>query len=199
YDWNRALPHPVTAGIPFEVLPTTRFSLVGQPKGRVIATAGKERRPAIIVGQIGNSRVAVLAYETSVGYRGRAMPISSLMPTYYERSSDPATMDYWEYMHSLLAKTILWTAQAERPVQLASVHSRGPVDLASARQALVLLRFKSKQQQKVKLVAAVHQGLRPRVYLEPIELSLSPGEAQLTLPVPAEELLDGDNLVDFWL
>ena len=198
-NWNPAPPHPITSGVPLEILPTTRFSLLGQPKGKVIATVSKERLPGIVVGQTANSRIAVLGYETCVSYKGKAMPISSLTPTYYELNSDPATMDHWEYTHSLLAKTILWAARADRSVQLSSVQARGPVNLTSAQRALILLSLESKDARSVTLLAAVHQGFRPRIYLEPIQFSLEPGQNQLTLPVPTTELLDGDNLVDFWI
>ena len=197
--WNPAKPHPVTVGIPLGLFPTTRFIQV-VPRGTVIATAGKKHIPAIVVGESGRSRVAVIAYETSVGYpRGKRMPMCSLLPDYYDQTRQSMTYDYWEYCHSLLARAILWAARAERPVELLSIEPPRTVSLSSTSGATVAIKVRSSRAATLKVVAAVHQGLRPRVFLKPTEVSLPAGEGEISLVVPTAALLDGDNLVDFWV
>ncbi|MBT4815215.1 MAG: hypothetical protein HON70_05925, partial [Lentisphaerae bacterium] len=117
--WRQTTPHPITTGVPLDVLPQTKHA-VYPVKGEVLAQAGSS--PLLVVQDgPGKGRVAVLSYNTS--WQGSGSYSSGITPWI---EGDSCRFAYWEYYFSLLAKALVWTADKASPVVLSTVNTDSP-------------------------------------------------------------------------
>lgn len=109
--WQAAGDHPITRGVPLDLLPYGNMELYRyEANGEVILAS--EGGPVAAVKEFGRGRVVAF------GYRNE-----DLLPALVG-SSFPA-WEYWEYLYSLMARAILWAARRDTSAQLTSLVREG--------------------------------------------------------------------------
>jgi len=123
--WEKAESHFLTEGVPFEVLPATRFS-----------TYQAEVAPlATIVDSAGKPHPLLAAWESPL--RGRAVALTYNLPRQGAGScmcgltpwavSTGVKFPYWEYYYSLLCKCALWADRRKPEIVIESIAAEKPV------------------------------------------------------------------------
>jgi len=180
-QWRRSIDHPITTGIPFDVLPQTRHT-VYPVEGEVLAHIG--RSPLLVVQEgPGKGRVAVLSYETSWQRSGSH---SSGITPWLE--GDSCRFAYWEYYFSLFAKALVWTADKPSPVALADVNTDSPDAVAFALE-------NSGPAIEAKVELTVSDDLGRTLSTGTQSLTVAEGAASFSVPL-ADDLPGGTLLVD---
>ena len=115
--WQAVAEHYLTAGIPWDALPPTEVSRYTDA-GEVLARA--DRYPLVAVGDYGDGRVVALGYNTS--WQGPGSYANGLTPWI---QFAPTRFDYWEYYHSLLARSMVWAAGRVPDPRIVSLAAEG--------------------------------------------------------------------------
>jgi len=124
-SWQASTPHFITRHIPFEAFPYEQMRhAAARARGEVLirSDAGE---PILAVRQLGRGRVAAAAWEQ----RG-------LIPLIENQWRTSAPEGYWEYLYSLLVRTVIWAAQKEAPAAIQSLVLDDPARPARLRVAL---------------------------------------------------------------
>ena len=111
--WRAEVEHYLTTGIPWDVLPPTDMSRYTE-SGTVLARADKY--PLLAINDYGQGRVVGLAYCTS--WQGPGTYSNGLTPWIVLA---PTRFAYWEYYHSLLAKSMVWAAHREPGLRITRI------------------------------------------------------------------------------
>lgn len=193
--WQPALASPLTAGLPWDIMPVTRYMEYTQPpQGEILATLDNGK-PLLVTNQLGKGRTVALTYDTlthEMSYRGYAgiIPIFSYRGAFLRDEYKQMTWPYWEPYYALLSRVACWAAQRDTGVQIAAL---APVtDHQWGQQANLTLRltggagaykvtanFLNRQGQPVKQIEIPWQG----------------GQPEAAIPIPAN-LPAGTNIVD---
>ena len=109
--WQKAADHFIVNGIPLEALPYPalehyRYRLARGAKALVTGARGK---PVVAVKQYGEGRVVGLGYHNY-----------ALFPQLKTRRGE-LNENFWEYLFSLLMRSIIWAARKEPAVQLHTI------------------------------------------------------------------------------
>lgn len=107
--WKGAAEHPITANFPFEALPTEyvkhyRYKL---GKDATALAVGAEGEPIIATKMFGKGRVVALGYVNT-----------GLSPQIDPKIRGERDDHWWEYIYSLLCRSILWAAGRESAMKL---------------------------------------------------------------------------------
>jgi len=122
----RTKPHPVTDGIPFNVLVPSRYGNWGVA-GEAVAMYNKNN-PMVALGHYGKGKVVALNFVSGAWpYRkgafesGKQFQRSGLFPFYQYDALAPCKYHYWEYHWALVARTVAWAAGKAPEVAVVSV------------------------------------------------------------------------------
>ncbi|HUU29497.1 MAG TPA: beta-galactosidase [archaeon] len=110
--WRKVKPHYITRNVPFEAFPFDRMHYArSQATGDVLVeTEESSPYPIAAVHSYGQGRVVALAY----GERGFIPRIINLWQV-------ETGYPYWEYMYSLLARSVVWAAGRENEASIQSI------------------------------------------------------------------------------
>ncbi len=109
--WSPVKPHYITKGVCFEALP---YSFMGvfnyqNVSGEVLVKTEKGN-PVLAINNYGKGRIVALAY-----------PESGFLPRVESPWETGVKYPYWEYIWSLLARSVVWASQKEPEVAIANV------------------------------------------------------------------------------
>ena len=109
--WERGQKHFITDGLPLELL----------PEGNAGGSFYRYRANGDVLIKSGNSPIVA-----SKNYgKGRVVALGYIEEGFTPQSIDPTEMktfwDYWEYQYSLLARSIVWAAGRDIPVEIKSL------------------------------------------------------------------------------
>ena len=193
--WARTQMHPVTAGVPFEVM-KTKVSAHKVQTGQVLAegVAGAERNPLVVAGELGKGRVVCLNYNAG-WYPERC---NKLMPNLQPYSTtraplptpDYPTFDWWEYTWSLVIKSALWASGRESEVRIEEIAV--PVDGTTVTLSLDNARAPAECDFELTVRDAWSKVEARQVTKQ----KLATGKATVTLPIPAGKLSGGLHFAD---
>ncbi|MCP5118796.1 MAG: hypothetical protein GY953_48915, partial [bacterium] len=110
--WLTPTPHYITRNVPLERFPHDQihYRQAATASGRVIIESASGT-PILAVRELGKGRVVAAAWQQ----RG-------LIPMVEDQWDTTATWPYWEYMYSLLARSVVWAARKESPAGLREIH-----------------------------------------------------------------------------
>lgn len=137
--WELAQPHFITDGLPLELLPEGNAGgsfYRYKANGDVLIKSGVN--PILAVKNYGKGRVVALAY-VEEGFTPQ-----SINPT-----ETRTYWDYWEYQYSLLARSIMWAAGRETPIQIKSLTASSAginLSLSAASQQSVQIEISGKNE-----------------------------------------------------
>lgn len=123
--WKAAGAHFITRNVPLEAFPYEQMRHAqAKARGEVLlqTDAGE---PILAVRQVGRGRVVAAAWEQ----RG-------LIPLIANQWRASASWPYWEYMYSLLARTVVWAARKEPAAAIESVAVDHPQNPTAVRMRL---------------------------------------------------------------
>jgi hypothetical protein len=185
--WRQAAEHYVANGIPFEALPygPLKHYLYELGEGAEALVTGEGGAPVVAVKQQGKGRVVGLAYHNYGLFPELALRRGQMEET------------FWEYLFSLLMRSIIWAARKEPSVQLGALKVR-PAKLetaASEGSATIRLRSTGRPQRATAEVTfrderGHHEGTVKRA------LQVGKRETSLDLPLPRGRLASGRHYVD---
>ncbi len=109
--WRKAADHFIVNGIPFEALPypALKHYQYRLARGAQALVVGENESPVVAVREFGKGRVVGLGYHAE-----------GLFP-YLEARRGELTENFWEYLFSLLMRSMIWAARKEPQIQVAAV------------------------------------------------------------------------------
>lgn len=193
--WQPTQPSPLTAGLPWDIMPVTRFmTYTKPPQGDTLMTLDNGK-PLLLTNQLGKGRTVALTYDTlthEMSYRGYAgiIPIFSYRGAFLRDEYKQMTWPYWEPYYALLSRVACWAAGRDTGVQVSALeplqqHQWGQqanltLKLTGGSGAYkIAASFLNRHGESVKQVGVPWQG----------------GTAEVAIPVPAN-LPAGLNMVD---
>lgn len=193
--WTRGEQSPLTAGLPWEAMPVTRFmEYTTPPQGQVLATLDKDR-PLLVTNQFGEGRTAVLTYDTlthDMSYRGYAglIPIFSYRGGFLRDEYNSMTWKYWEPYYALLARLSVWAAKRDTGVDVISLEPLAKHEYGQ--DAILPLKLSGGAGE---YTVGIDLENRYGQLLEHITAPYRPGQDQVDIPVP-QYLPAGLNMVN---
>lgn len=115
----------LTAGLPWELFPQTRYMGFSRPpEGEVLATVGET--PLIVTNHFGEGRTVALTYDVLTHdwpYRGYSAltPILSYRGGWLRPEYAEMTWNYWEGWYALLCRMAVWAARRDTGAELVSL------------------------------------------------------------------------------
>ncbi|MEN6304584.1 MAG: beta-galactosidase trimerization domain-containing protein, partial [Armatimonadia bacterium] len=183
--WLPTEASPLTAGLPWDVMPPTRrMSYTSEPTGQVLAT-WEDGKPLLVTNKLGEGRTAVLTYDTlthAMSYRGYAglIPIFSYRGAFLRDDYKNMTWEYWEPYYALLARLSAWAAKRDTGVDVVSLEPLK--EHRYGEKAEVLLRLKAPAGE-LKVMADFRN--RWGEALPGAEVARHGEQAEVRIPVPA--------------
>jgi len=186
--WQRAADHYIVNGIPFEALPYPalmhyRYRLA---KGAQALVIGAKNSPVVGVREFGKGRVVGLGYHCE-----------GLFPQVRARRGE-LNENFWEYLFSLLMRSVIWAARKEPPIQLTAVApSASHFSPAGRADGKVTLRLSnSGPARQVEVAAAFLDGSRRPERKTTRRVALPRGETEISLALPKTAADGGRHFVD---
>jgi len=182
--WHRAEASPLTAGLPWDMLPATRYMEYSQPpQGRVLATLDKGQ-PLLVINELGQGRTAVLTYDTlthELSYRGYAglIPIFSYRGGFLREEYSRMTWRYWEPYYALLARLAVWAAKRDTGVDVVSLEPLLQHEFGE--QTVLPLRLSGGTGEYLVTVDFENRWGQP---VEQVRTTYTAGQPQIDIPVP---------------
>ncbi|MGH6631474.1 MAG: hypothetical protein ACREB3_17230, partial [Burkholderiales bacterium] len=107
--WKRAADHPITSNVPFESFPGDYLKHYRYKLGKdsTVLAVGAEGEPIIATKMYGKGRVVALGYVNT-----------GLSPQVDPKILGERDDHWWEYVYSLLCRSILWAAGRESAMKL---------------------------------------------------------------------------------
>jgi hypothetical protein len=192
--WQRGEQSPLTAGLPWDILPVTRYmDYTKWPEGKVLATLDKGQ-PLLVTNSFGAGRTAVLTYDTlthDMSYRGYAgiIPIFSYRGGFLRPEYADMTWKYWEPYYALLTRLSAWAAKRDSGVEVVSLEPLAKHEYGAP--AMLPLRLSGGT--GTYAVTADYEDRQGRP-VQQVKATYTAGQAQTDIPVPAY-LPAGLNLV----
>lgn len=193
--WKSAPDSPLTAGLPWDLLPQTRFMDYAKcPEGEVIAKLSNGK-PLAATNSLGKGRTVALTYDVlthDLSYRGYSAltPILSYRGGFLRDEYKQMTWHYYEAWYAWLARLSAWAARRDAGVRLVSLEPLK--DVTYGQKAELLLKLEGgRGQYKV----SVDFENRWSQLLDHAEATYSAGQGAVPVPVPAN-LGAGVNLVN---
>ncbi|NOZ20025.1 MAG: hypothetical protein GXP25_02945, partial [Planctomycetes bacterium] len=182
-EWRAAKAHPITVGVPFDVLPRTDYTWY-KAKTDPIAMIGKG--PLVIAQEgPGKGRVVVFSYNTGwQGSGGFQCPWLEPPDTHVK---------YWEYHLSMVIRAVLWAARKEPGVALKEIK----IDNAETPKVVMDLSNPG-DPLSVSAQVTVNGPLGEQAAQFTKDISLKAGDNEVKLDLP-DDLPGGGNLVDIIL
>lgn len=124
--WQPTTASPLTAALPYDLMPVTRFMDYTQPpQGQVLLTLDNGK-PLLVTSQFGQGRTVALTYDTlthEMSYRGYAglIPIFSYRGGFLRDEYRQMTWPYWEPYYALLGRLAVWASGRETPLAMVSL------------------------------------------------------------------------------
>ena len=186
--WRKVADHYVVDGVPFEALPYPalrhyRYEL--GPDAQALVT-GADGAPVVAVKHHGKGRVVGLGYYNH-----------GLWPVLQARRGE-LNENFWEYLFSLLMRSLIWAARKEPQVTLRAVApsaKRFPSEQATV--GNVTLHVENSGEEMQASLAVTVRDLHRQTELEITKRArLSTGENTVTLDLPAVLAASGTHFVD---
>ena len=114
-QWSQNVQHYITRGVAFEAFPWNHMGVYPyqHKQGDVVLTT-KEGNPVLAVSKYGEGRIVAMSY-----------PERGLLPRVDDPWNTGLNYPYWEYMWSLVARSVIWAADKEPETYIQDV-SRTP-------------------------------------------------------------------------
>ncbi len=124
--WNATGAHYITRNLPLDAFPYDQLSYQKARinNGKVLIRA-RNGDPIVAIRRVGRGRVVTAVYEQ----RG-------LIPLVKDQWKTSATWHYWEYMYSLLARSVVWAAGKQAAGMLKAIRFDRAVNPATVRIAV---------------------------------------------------------------
>ncbi len=168
-NWSQSKPHYITNGIAFETLPFENMGIYPyQNNNGEVLLESREGNPVMAVSNYGKGRVVAFAY-----------PERGFLPRMDDPWETRLNYPYWEYMWSMIAKSVVWASNNE-PDNFINKVARNPkglnVDLTN-------------NLEKASLVVQILDDFG--IVEKDTTLSLSP--KQNSVDIPLQNVLVGGN------
>ncbi len=111
-QWTPAEPHFITRGISFEAFPWGSMGVYPyQNNGGKVLVTSKSGNPVVAVKDYGKGRVVAMGY-----------PERGLLPRVDDPWATGRNYPYWEYMWSLVARSVVWASDKEPGTAISAVN-----------------------------------------------------------------------------
>ena len=187
--WQKRKDHVLTTGIPFEVLPASKyFRFKSSDDDSILATVNGD--PLLGISRHGRGRVVALTYGTSSYW-----PLDGALAPQIEY--DGGSLRYWEYYNSLLIKSLLWAAGKEPLVIIETLRpSKGSIRSADRESESVLLTLNNTTEPAdVQVTVSMKDEDDSEHARLTRKIALAQGRNELSFPLPAG-LRSGLHLAD---
>ncbi len=186
--WTKAADHYVVNGIPFGALPygPLRHYVYRLGKDAKALATGEDGAPVVAVKQFGKGRVVGLGYYNY-----------ALFPELETRRGQ-LNGTFWEYLFSLLMRSIIWAGRKEPSLQLAGIETP-PARLRSSKVAdlAATIRLRSGRPAKsAKVEVAFRDELGEVERKTARTVRLAKGAAELRVGLPGGSAAGGPHFVD---
>jgi len=184
--WKKAADHYITNGLPLEALPYPhlRHYRCGLAKGAQALITGDGGSPVVAVKQYGKGRVVSLAYHNY-----------ALFPELSARRGE-LNENFWEYLYSLLLRSIVWAAAKEPPVMLRAVTPSARRFSPSAAGSVTVRLDNAGAAKQASLSVTVRDEFRSTQAWHEFPVRLAPGENAVQVPLPKGASPGGRHFVD---
>jgi hypothetical protein len=185
--WRRSANHYIANGIPFEALPygPLKHYLYELGEGAEALVTGEGGAPVVAVKQYGRGRVVGLAYHNYGLFPEVALRRGEMEET------------FWEYLFSLLMRSIVWAARKEPSVQLGALKVRTAgldTDADGAGLAIAVQNAGAPQKATIEVTFRDERGGDEGTLKRAFQLGK--GETSLDLPLPRGRPAGGRHFVD---
>ena len=184
--WRKASDHYVVDGVPFEALPYPALQHYKYQLGagaRALAT-GEDGAPVVAVKEYGKGRVIGLAYHNY-----------ALFPQLKARRGE-LDENFWEYLFSLLMRSIVWAARKEPQVRLLAVEPSARSYAPDKPLGAVTLRLANSGPAAPARVSITFRDADRRVEAEVTRTADLRGETAISVPLPQGAPASGRHFVD---
>lgn len=192
--WQRGEQSPLTAGLPWDILPATRYmDYTKWPEGKVLATL-ENGKPLLTTNTFGEGRTAVLTYDTlthAMSYRGYAglIPIFSYRGPFLREEYKQMTWKYYEPYYALLSRLATWAAKRDSGVEVVSLEPLAQHEWGQ--QAVLPLKLSGNTAGCTVQADFENRWGQP---LQQVKVACQPGQ-DVAIPIPAN-LPAGTNMVN---
>ena len=178
--WRKAAEHYIVDGIPFEALPygALRHYVYRLGKGATALATGERGSPVVAVKEYGKGRVVGLGYHNYALFPELAARRGELNET------------FWEYLFSLLMRSVIWAGRKEPSVRLASVvvsRARGAVKVCLSNESAA---------KAGEVMATFRDELGELDGAARAKLMVARGKTKVELPLPGRRMTGGRHTVD---
>ena len=186
--WAKAADHYLADGVPFEALPygPLRHYIYQLGKGALALVTGDNGAPVVAVKEYGKGRVVGLAYHNY-----------ALFPELDMRRGERHET-FWEYLFSLLMRSVVWAARKEPKVRLASMDlSANRFDPASVGAGVATIRLQNDAAARTGRIDVTVRDERGEIEQHVARtVKLGKGAREVRLSLPKGAAASGRHLVD---
>lgn len=188
-SWKQSKKHFLTSGIPFEILPKSLyFKFASFDQEKILANVNND--PLMGISKYGKGRIVAFTYGTTALW-----PINGGLTPYVDYLN--ISFNYWEYYHSLLAKSLLWAADKQPQVLIENiVPTKQHLSFAELQTENITLKLNNSGQEKdLNIELSIKDRNSNEQQQQTIKTKLSPGQKDISFKLTSG-LRPGLNLVD---
>ncbi|HUU53818.1 MAG TPA: beta-galactosidase [Armatimonadota bacterium] len=186
--WKKAADHYIVDGVPFEALPygPLRHYSYELGSGAEALAVGENGAPVVAVKKYGKGRVVGLAYHNYALFPELEVRRGQLNET------------FWEYLFSLLMRSVIWAARKEPKIRLAGVEVSGKrFEPGSVGEGAATIRVRNEGAAKSGKVDVTVRNELGEVEQEVTRtVRLGKGRRDVRVPLPKGGAAGGRHLVD---